>query len=721
MIRTIPLGLLLVLCLIGTVSGSSRWKCPELNDTTASCICEFPQALRCSINLNLLKGLVACLKDLPTDEVISLLDLTIPNITHLPGHQLEGVSLHGLVLTSGDLRNLSTDAFFGLSTPLQALGLPNNKLDRMPVEALKTLTKLEQLDLSFNNLSSLNSTSLTYLTVLTFLDLSNNQIENLKPNTFSHMKSLSTMKLNNNRLKVADISALVGLENLRELYLNGNKLLGILNSTTFPIMPSLQTLSLANNQFRSIAQGAMKGATGLQNLILSHNQIDVLEDHSFKEVKKLRSLSLSSNRIVAISGLSLAHLTELTELDLSHNFLRALTPDIVVPLTNLRILCLDDNDISMVESGTFRNNTTLERFTLSDNPLSCDCNLVNFSVWLSNATKISPGDKSTAVCMTPIHLENALLIEVPPTELRCDEDDYFLLMQEGPSAAHISGSQIVLRAFHFNGTGISLLWSIDTDARSFACDAVFVYEETSLHEILLASTPLKCNSSDMSDPTTLVVKLGLGSMQPFHRYRYCLVLIEDDKFTDEVQLVLGCSEIIPLTTSNNSISQPPRSNASTRITSLRAKASADSLTIVVDLWNQKKLNDTCHVTVVVFSTNVLLAQHLLNCTNPNITLHGLADSTHQVCATLDRFASRERLQCITVNGQMKSLTNVWLTICYVIFISFAFLLLFCAYRKLVNRYGLKVAHQHFLQYRDLEEQKPKQYSRYVKLHTADNL
>lgn len=69
------------------------------------------------------------------------------------------MSLHGLVVSSGELRQVSPDAFTGLSAPLQALGLPNNLLDVVPSAALRSLSHLERLDLSHNRLQRLHNTS----------------------------------------------------------------------------------------------------------------------------------------------------------------------------------------------------------------------------------------------------------------------------------------------------------------------------------------------------------------------------------------------------------------------------------------------------------------------------------------------------------------------------------------------------------------------------------
>ena len=91
--------------------------------------------------------------------MISLLDVTLSGISTLPANFLEDVALHGLVISTGELRRVNENAFTALARPLQALGLPNNLLDSVPILALSKLEGLERLDLSHNKLKALDAYS----------------------------------------------------------------------------------------------------------------------------------------------------------------------------------------------------------------------------------------------------------------------------------------------------------------------------------------------------------------------------------------------------------------------------------------------------------------------------------------------------------------------------------------------------------------------------------
>lgn len=87
------------------------------------------------------------------------MDCTIQNVTVISKPLLEGVALHGLVVSSGEIKEIHQSAFQRLASPLQALGLPNNQLASVPTLALQTLPELDRLDLSGNKLKSLESGS----------------------------------------------------------------------------------------------------------------------------------------------------------------------------------------------------------------------------------------------------------------------------------------------------------------------------------------------------------------------------------------------------------------------------------------------------------------------------------------------------------------------------------------------------------------------------------
>ncbi|XP_071438640.1 leucine-rich repeats and immunoglobulin-like domains protein 1 [Hetaerina americana] len=501
---------------------SPPWRCP-LPSPPASCACDLPHTLRCSGGDRLaLAAIARALRDLPPPASVSLLDCSLANVTWLPPRVLQGVALHGLVVSSGQLRRVSRAAFEGLSSPLLALGLPNNALPAVPGPALAALRRLDRLDLSRNAIASLDALCFPGLDNLTFLDLSDNPVSRVAPGTFSSsLPALGTLRLRGTSLDAPAIaSAFRGARALHELDLSASAVEGPLGPDSLPPLPALQTLSLARNNLTSVRRGALEALPALASLCLAHNQIDVLEDDAFLHLGTLVTLDLSHNRVVTVSGASLAHLPTLVRLDLAHNFLRALTADVVSPLRSLQELRLDDNDISMVAAGAMEAAPgSLRRLTLSDNPLNCDCGISAFASWLSSGG-LPASDRATALCATPPALENGLLVEVLPSQLLCGDEPALTPPSTPPPATAPPGARLI--RFAFDGSRVSLLWAVGKGGGApapYSCDALFVYEEVGAHEVLLNSSPLRCDSAALPDASRLAVALPAADLHPGHKYR----------------------------------------------------------------------------------------------------------------------------------------------------------------------------------------------------------
>ena len=392
------------------------WKCPEIKHTDdLECGCDIPHTLRCSGNIHGLEILAAGLRN--STYPVSLLDCTLNNVTFLSDAKIfEGISLHGLVISSGDIKRVHRLAFTGMKNGLEALGLPNNKLSSVPASSIAPLTQLDRLDLSNNQLKTLTSTDFATLTELSYLELSDNKITSISPRSFANLKKLQYLKLKGNRLGdfPTSLQSIFYCRNLTDLDLRSNTLRGPLTKQLIPKLPLLQTLNLDKNLITSVQNGALEKFSNLKSLSLRQNQIDVLQDHAFVGLSRLQVLDLAHNGIVAISGASLQHLPQLIMLDLTHNFLRALTADMVSPIPFTCEIRLDGNDITLItESAVEKLNHSL---SLRENPLNCDCTLRPFASWLKNGS-MSVG----AVCSTPLQLAGAPVTDLSLESLTCDD------------------------------------------------------------------------------------------------------------------------------------------------------------------------------------------------------------------------------------------------------------------------------------------------------------
>ncbi|CAD7014036.1 unnamed protein product [Ceratitis capitata] len=538
---------------------SVEWKCPNVTSSRSlECGCDLPHTLRCTGDLHGLTVLASNLRVSP--YTISLLDCSLRNVTFLSDAKIfEGISLYGLVISSGEIKRVHKSAFLGIKGPLQALGLPANALLSVPWNSISTLTALERLDLSNNKIKALGTSDFAGLSNLVYLELSNNQISSISQRTFMNLRKLEVLKLGGNRLGdyPTSLKALTACYNLRQLDLSANNLNGPLTANTLPGLRSLESLELNRNLIKSIQNKALQNFSGLTSLSLRHNQIDVLQDHAFYGLGTLENLDLSYNGIVAISSASLQHLTRLTTLDLTHNFLRALTSDLIAPLPSLQALRLAGNDISIVAKNALDGARELKSLSMQDNPLSCDCTIRSFAEWLQEA-KIQSGDLISATCVTPPRLEGAPLIQVPLETLNCEMDnvekdnaniiEQLEAITRQNHTTHIKdlSEEIVLHELHFSADyGLILTWILNLSKNDYMCDAIFVYKEENINEILIDNSPIHCESKVLNGQNTVsVIVPDSSTLEIGESYRFCLVMVQEQNH--DADLNVGCSNITKL-------------------------------------------------------------------------------------------------------------------------------------------------------------------------------
>uniref|UniRef100_A0A182PQK8 LRRCT domain-containing protein n=1 Tax=Anopheles epiroticus TaxID=199890 RepID=A0A182PQK8_9DIPT len=521
------------------------WRCPNVTEgANLECSCDLPHTLRCSGDLHGLEVIADSLRRSPYE--VSLLDCTLKNVTSISDANIfQNVSLQGLVISSGGIKRVHRQAFAGIRTPLQALGLPNNALESVPMQSLGAVGQLDRLDLSFNKIKALQNGDFLAVPKLSYLELSSNQISLIAPKSLVPLKNLLHLKLNGNQLGESpeSLKALVSCLSLKELHLHSNRIRGPLNNTTLPRIRGLEILYLDKNSISSIHNGALETYPYLQMLSLRSNQIDVLEDHAFSGLASLQMLDLGHNGIVTISDASLKHLPRLIILDLTHNFLRALTADVVAPLPALKELRLDGNDISLIAEDALMNATQLHSLSLESNPLVCDCTMKPFLHWLALTRPASQGILG-AICATPPYLEGADLLQLTPDTLTCGEGgnkqqtdhdtfqtiEVMLKLKNNASYVRDVGAEVRLRGVNFTDeSDIFLSWLLGTD--DYSCRFVYVFH-TDDPETILYNSEVSCIVKPEEPVTALeyiysTKLLGAYDLQSNVSYKFCLIMKED--------------------------------------------------------------------------------------------------------------------------------------------------------------------------------------------------
>ncbi|KAK3762967.1 hypothetical protein RRG08_061657 [Elysia crispata] len=203
--------------------------------------------------------------------------------------------------------------------------------------------------------------------------------------------------------------------NLSELSMSGNDMMYSLNNMSFS-KNKLKIVNLTLNIFKYL-DGSIKGFEKvqtlkldlclikrisceffkyfhrLQHLYLSQNLLSgTLDgDHDgciFKNLKRLKSLGLALNDIFRLNPKSFKSLTNLQYLNISQNRLHQINFSIA-HMKNLKILDLQKNQIQSLSRQTRLEIDKISEgrepplMNLSYNPISCDCENLEFLEWLS--------------------------------------------------------------------------------------------------------------------------------------------------------------------------------------------------------------------------------------------------------------------------------------------------------------------------------------------------
>ena len=205
--------------------------------------------------------------------------------------------------------------------------------------------------------------------------------------------------------------------NLSELSMYGNELMYSLNNMSFSKNNNLKIVNLSLNIFHYL-DGPIKGLEkvqtlemklcliknisckfflyfhGLQNLVLAQNDLAVTldKDHDgciFENLTRLTSLDLALNDIYRLNSKSFKSLTNLQYLNISQNRLQRINFSIS-HMANLKTLDLQKNQIqslshqTRIEIDKISEGRQPPLVNLSYNPISCDCENLEFLEWLSD-------------------------------------------------------------------------------------------------------------------------------------------------------------------------------------------------------------------------------------------------------------------------------------------------------------------------------------------------
>lgn len=348
--------------------------------------------------------LVSCIGVFPqrVPRTIDELVITDANVSSLTAHNLTSLGkLSSLYIISSCISWIAEDAFGGDSVAnLKDLRLSDNEINLLGIRTFGNLSEIEELFLDGNNLRTVHGV-LPHLKTLEVLHLENNYLEEV-PNDLP--LSLKKLFLNNNNIHIVNFVG-ISYTSLKHLDLCENSFAG-LSRQNISIPEGLENLCLGNqfydidpkifsakrSSLKSLVLKTTKKLTRytldainifheLKELTISGAKVYKLPGWAFRILPKLESLSLTNMKCSPSIDDNFFSFELLTDLNLSGS------PDITKTVLNnqvflenapyLRSLKLRETSISDISDDMMPVLQRLEQLDISNNRLTCDCNLYN--------------------------------------------------------------------------------------------------------------------------------------------------------------------------------------------------------------------------------------------------------------------------------------------------------------------------------------------------------
>ncbi|XP_063775100.1 toll-like receptor 5 isoform X2 [Pseudophryne corroboree] len=308
---------------------------------------------------------------------------------------------------------------FGKLSDLQMLILSDNKINQIEQDAFQGLHKLEYLYMISNLLGEIYNDAFAGLTNLAQIHLNNNHIGQIANDAFANLPNLQFVDLRGNAIKsiwFCDYMPFVIFIGLRE-----NKLKSIDSEDL-----KSETVDLSENQLENLSHLSKLLRNPLvKNISLRKNRLSTCYDFEISRNNSLSYLDLSDNMIQLIWGQGYCldmfqNLSSLQQLNLMNNYLRSIPDRLFTVLTSLQILNLSSNFFTHLTPGIFPNSLetldvsknqllspnpkvflTLKALDITDNKFICECQLMDFLVWLNQTNTSLLGSPNDIYCVYP--------------------------------------------------------------------------------------------------------------------------------------------------------------------------------------------------------------------------------------------------------------------------------------------------------------------------------
>lgn len=357
------------------------------------------------------------------------------------------------------------DSSIQFYSELRLLDLSNNQIFLAEDKIFIYQHKLLQLHLNNNKISEINNNTLRGLTRLETLNLRGNYIMELRNDIFATIPNIEYLNLGQNRIAKIEPDAFNGLKNLKSLFLDDNILTSIPNYS-FKHIPYLAELFIGLNSLNTLENDAFRHLINLAALDLHGSLLINVSTSAFYRLRNLKSLDLSENPLVKLPTAALSNLHRLESLKIGGDFetieegafvglsflrkvevsgcdnLKNIQAGAFAANPNLETITISSNkllteihdgvfsDLPNIKNVDLRNNAfekireqllpwkMLKSFEVSDNPLTCDCELQ----WLHRILSKSKKSNYDIICIAPSRFFEQRLQDISVETLGCHHE-----------------------------------------------------------------------------------------------------------------------------------------------------------------------------------------------------------------------------------------------------------------------------------------------------------
>lgn len=315
-----------------------------------------------------------------TDTLLEI-HLNVPNVTTLHEDTFSGLTiLKSLVIRTKKMHTLPQYIFH--ARKIDNRDMPVN-LNSVVIDGVKSLPRSlfdKQQSLKFLSLNNIEDLVLSGTeSQVETLDLSGSGIYKTGSNFLKGFRSLRFLNLSRTNLDIMHNETFHSLSSLVVLDLSHNNLEDLPRGLLDPAVNTLTALNISYNKLQNITQWSLGGVKSLEKLDLSHNNIDNINKDALMYQHMLTEILLSDNELVHLSRDTLANQSRLMDMNVARNKLKHLPRGLFRNTRFLRKLDISGNNIQTLPSYLFDGVRRLEFVSLGNNPVYCDCELMELN------------------------------------------------------------------------------------------------------------------------------------------------------------------------------------------------------------------------------------------------------------------------------------------------------------------------------------------------------